>query len=98
VQIGALVQRDFLTPEIGNRIQLAVLRHQDRSPFGAALIGDIADRGARSLSEDRRGLAGVAEVDRAGIERFGSGGPDGNSVHTTLKPAACNLSSSVPCS
>src|ERR1700709_1486962 len=30
VHIGALVQRDFLTPEIGNRIQLAVLRHQDR--------------------------------------------------------------------
>jgi len=54
VQIGALVQRDFLTPEIGNRIQLAVLRHQDRLALRRRrLIGDIADRAPAALSEDR---------------------------------------------
>ena len=71
VNVGALVQRDLLAFQIGDRIQLAVLRHQDRLALRRRrLIGDILDRRAGGLREDRRRFAGVAEIDRADIERF----------------------------
>ena len=71
VNVGALVQRDLLALEVGDRLDLAVLRHQDRLALRRRrLIGDILDRRARGLREDRRRFAGVAEIDRADIERF----------------------------
>src|SRR5450432_3656981 len=59
VNVGPLVQRDLLAPEIGDRIKLAVFGNKDGLAFRRGrLIGDILDRCARGLREDRRRLAG----------------------------------------
>src|SRR4030088_508947 len=71
VNIGALVQRHLLAPEIGHRSQLAVLGHKNSLALRrGGLVGDILDRGAPGLREDRRRLAGIAEIDRPDCERF----------------------------
>src|SRR5439155_24481648 len=74
VNVGALVQRNFLAPEIGDRIKLAVFRHEDRFAFRRRrLIGDVPDGCTRRLREDRWSFAGVAEIDGTDVERFEQG-------------------------
>jgi len=69
VDVGALVERDLLAFEVRDRFQRAVLRHEDRLALRRRrLIGDILERRAGGLREDRRGLTGVAEIDGADIE------------------------------
>ena len=71
VDVGALVERDLLAFEIGDRFQQAVLRHENRLALRRRrLIGDIPDRCTRGLRKNRRRFAGVAEIDGADIERF----------------------------
>ena len=61
----------FLPFRSATEFELAVLRHQDRFALRRRrLIGDILDRRARGLREDRRRFAGVAEIDGADIERL----------------------------
>src|SRR3954467_5562703 len=69
MDIGTLVERDLLALEVGDRFQRALLRHQYRLALRRRrLVGDILYRLAGSLRKDRRGLAGVAEIDRSDIE------------------------------
>ena len=71
MDVGALVQRDLLALQVGHADERRVLRHQDRlTPRCRRLVGDVEQRGAGGLGEDRRRLARGAEIDCADVERF----------------------------
>jgi hypothetical protein len=56
----------------------------------------VDERYAGGLGEDRRRFSGVAEVDRAGVERLEQRGPDGNSFQSTLNPRDASFFSRPP--
>lgn len=69
MDIRALVQGDLLALEIADRLDRAVLRHQDRlTARRRRLMRHIDEGRAGGLREDRRRLAGRAEIDGAHIQ------------------------------
>ena len=69
VDVRALVEGDVLALEVGDRLERAVGGDEDRlGPRRRRLVPDIDQRRAGRLGEDRRRLAGGAEVDGADIQ------------------------------
>ncbi|MNP18373.1 hypothetical protein D3C76_1108560 [compost metagenome] len=71
MHVGALVQRDLLALELGDRRNRRILLHQDRlAGRRRRFVGHVEQVGAGGLGEDRRGLAGDTEVDAADVQSF----------------------------
>jgi hypothetical protein len=71
VHIRSLVERDLPALEVGDRLDRAVLRDQDCLAAGSGwLVRHVDERSACGLGENRRRLTGIAEIDRADIDRF----------------------------
>ncbi len=71
MNVRALVQRYLLALEVGDALDRAVGLHEDRLAFRCRrLMGDVDERRACSLCEDRRCFTGRAEVDGANVQPF----------------------------
>src|SRR6266516_3956814 len=71
MDVRALVKCDLLALQISDRLDRAVLRHEDRLDLRRrVLVADIEKRYAGSLGKDRRRLAAMGEIDRARLDSF----------------------------
>jgi hypothetical protein len=71
VNARAFNECDLFTLEVGNRLDRAVLRNQDRLVFWRrSLAAGIDNVGASCLREDRRRIADFAEIGGPDVERL----------------------------
>ena len=78
VGAGALADRDLPALEVGDRLDVGVRLGDDRLALAVAgQGGDVDDRRSSRLAEDRRCVAGPADIDRTDIERLDQRRPGG---------------------
>ena len=90
MHVRALVERDLLALEVGDGLDRAVLRDEDRlAAGGRRLVRHVEQRSAGGLSEDRRRFTGIAEVDGADVHRFEQLRPAKNYLPYRLQKIGC---------
>src|SRR5437764_14107863 len=71
MHVRALVKRDLLALQVGDRLDWAILRHDDRLALRrGGLVTDIEKRCASSLGKNRRRVAAMGKIDRACLDPF----------------------------